>query len=61
MLSFLAWLVLLAAMAILAVKVFHFDLAQSPAAFLALPPSQQAAIGFIELMALALMASAIWQ
>ncbi len=61
MLSFLAWLVLLAAMAILAVQVFHFDLAHSPAAFLALPPSQQAAIGLIALMALALMASAIWQ
>jgi len=61
MLSFFAWLVLLAAMAVFAVQVFHFDLAHSPAAFLALPPSQQVAIGLIALMALSLMASAIWQ
>jgi chromosome segregation ATPase len=61
MLSFFAWLVLLAAMAVLAEQVFHFDLTHGPAALLALPPSQQVAIGLIALMALSLMASAIWQ
>jgi chromosome segregation ATPase len=61
MLSFFAWLVLLAAMAVLAEQVFHFDLTHSPAALLALPPSQQVAVGLIALMALSLMGSAIWQ
>jgi chromosome segregation ATPase len=61
MLSFFAWLVLLAAMAVLAEQVFHLDLTRTPAALLALPPSQQIAIGLVALMALSLMASAIWQ
>jgi chromosome segregation ATPase len=61
MLSFFAWLVLLAATAVIAEQVFHFDLTHIPAAFLALPPSQQIAVGLVALMAVALMASAIWQ
>lgn len=61
MLSLFAWLILLAAAAVLAVQVFHFDLIHSPAAFMALPPSQQAAIGVIAMMALVLIALAIWQ
>jgi chromosome segregation ATPase len=61
MLSFFAWLVLLAAMAVIAEQVFHLDLTHSPAALQALPPSQQVAVGLIALMALSLIASAIWQ
>lgn len=61
MLGFFAWLVLLAATALLAELAFHFDLARVPAAILALPPSQQVAIGLMALMALALMASTLWQ
>jgi predicted nucleic acid-binding Zn-ribbon protein len=61
MLSLFAWLILLAAMGILAVQVFHFDWVHSPDAFLALPPSQQAAIAVVALMALALVAYAVRQ
>jgi chromosome segregation ATPase len=59
--GFLAWLVLLAATAVLAELAFHFDLAQLPAAFQGLSPSQQVAAILIALMALALAAFTLWQ
>jgi DNA repair exonuclease SbcCD ATPase subunit len=61
MLGFFAWLVLLAATAVLAELAFPSELAHIPAAFLALPPPQRVAVGLIALMALALMASTLWQ
>jgi len=61
MLGFFAWLVLLAATAVLAELTFHFDLARIPAALAALPPAQQAAVGLIALMALSLMAFTLRQ
>jgi chromosome segregation ATPase len=59
--GFLAWLVLLAATAVLAELAFHFDLAHIPAAFQGLSPSQQVAAILIALMALALAAFTLWQ
>jgi chromosome segregation ATPase len=61
MLSFVAWLVLLAATAVLAVLAFQFDLAHIVAGLLALAPPQQAAIGLVVLMAVSLMAFTLWQ
>jgi len=61
MLGFFAWLVLLAATAVLAEQAFPSELAHLPAAFLALPSSQRVAVGLIALMVLALMASTLWQ
>jgi chromosome segregation ATPase len=61
MLGFAAWLVLLAATAVLAALAFQFDLAHIVAGFLALSPPQQVAIGFVVLMAAALMAFTLWQ
>src|SRR5262249_18413695 len=61
MLGFVAWLVLLAATAVLAALAFQFDLAHIVAGFLALAPPQQAAIGLVILMAAALMAFTLWQ
>jgi chromosome segregation ATPase len=61
MLAFFAWLVLLAATALLAELAFHFDLMHIPAAFLGLPSSQQVAVVLIALMVLALVASTLWQ
>ena len=61
MLGFFAWLVLLAATAILAELAFHFDLARVPAAFQGLAPSQQVAAILIGLMVLSLAAFALWQ
>jgi chromosome segregation ATPase len=61
MLGFFAWLVLLAATAVLAELAFPSELAHLPAAFLALPSSQRVAVGLITLMVLALMASTLWQ
>ena len=57
----LAWLVLLAATVVLASVAFHFDVAQLPAAFQALSPTQQVAAILIALVALALTASTLWQ
>jgi chromosome segregation ATPase len=59
--GFLAWLVLLAATAVLAELAFHFDIAHIPAAFQGLSPSQQVAAILIGLMALALAAFTLWQ
>src|SRR5580700_9715194 len=59
--GFLAWLVLLAATAVLAELAFHFDIALIPAAFQGLSPSQQVAAILIALMALALAAFTLWQ
>jgi hypothetical protein len=61
MLGFFAWLVLLAATAILAELAFHFYLAHVPAAFQGLAPSQQVAAILIGLMVLSLAAFALWQ
>jgi len=61
MLSFVAWLVLLAATAVLAALAFQFDLAHAVAGFLTLAPPQQAAIGLVVLMAASLMAFTLWQ
>jgi len=61
MLSFVAWLVLLAATAVLAALAFQLDLAHIVAGFLALAPPQQAAIGLLILMAASLMAFTLWQ
>ena len=61
MLGFAAWLVLLAATAVLAALAFQFDLAHIVAGFLALSPPQQVAIGLVVLMAAALMAFTLWQ
>src|SRR5271169_600023 len=61
MLGFFAWLVLLAATAVLAELTFQFDLAHIPDAFLALQPAQRAAVGLIALMVLALMAFTLRQ
>jgi chromosome segregation ATPase len=61
MLGFVAWLVLLAATAVLAALAFQFDLARIVAGFLALAPAQQAALGIIVLMVVSLMAFTLWQ
>jgi chromosome segregation ATPase len=61
MLGFFAWLLLLVATAVLAGSAFHFDLAQIPAVFQGLSPSQQVAAILIALMALALTAFTLWQ
>ena len=61
MLGFLAWLLLLVATVVLAEVAFHFDLTHLPATFQALPPAQQVAAVLIALVALALMASTLWQ
>lgn len=61
MLGLFAWLLLLAATAMLAELAFHFDLTHIPAAFQALPPPQQAAALLIGLMVLALMAATLLQ
>lgn len=61
MVSFAAWLVLLAATAVLAELAFQFDLARIVAGFLALAPAQQAVMGLIAVMALSLVAFALWQ
>jgi chromosome segregation ATPase len=61
MLGFFAWLLLLAATAVLAELAFHFDLAHLPAVFQGLSPSQQVAAILIALMALALTAFTLWQ
>ena len=60
MLGFLAWLVLLAATAVLAELAFHFDLTHVPAVFQGLSPSQQVAAILIALMVLALTAFTLW-
>jgi chromosome segregation ATPase len=51
----------LAATIVLAGFAFHFDPTQVPAAFQALSPAQQVAAILIALVALALIASTIWQ
>ena len=61
MLGLFAWLVLLAATAVLAELAFHFDLTHIPATFQALPPPQQVAALLIGLMVLALMAATLLQ
>jgi chromosome segregation ATPase len=61
MLVFVAWLVLLAATAVLAALAFQLDLAHIVAGFLALAPAQQAAIGLVVVMAAALTAFTLWQ
>jgi chromosome segregation ATPase len=61
MLGFFAWLLLLAATAVLAELAFHFDLGQIPAIFQGLSPPQQVAAVLIALMALALTAFTLWQ
>ena len=61
MLGFFAWLLLLAATAVLAELAFHFDLALIPALFQGLSPSQQVAAILIALMALSLTAFTLGQ
>ena len=61
MLGFVAWLVLLAATAVLAALAFQFDLAHIVAGFLAFAPAQQVVIGLVVLMAAALTAFTLWQ
>jgi chromosome segregation ATPase len=60
MLGFFAWLLLLAATAVLAELAFHFDLDQIPAVFQGLSPSQQVAAILIALVVLALTAFTLW-
>jgi predicted nucleic acid-binding Zn-ribbon protein len=60
MLGFVAWLVLLAATAILAELAFHFDLTHIPAVFQGLSPSQQVAALLISLVVLSLMGFTLW-
>jgi chromosome segregation ATPase len=60
MLGFFAWLLLLAATAVLAELAFPFDLAHVPAVFQGLSPSQQVAAILIGLVALSLTAFTLW-
>jgi chromosome segregation ATPase len=60
MLGFFAWLVLLAATAVLAELAFHFDLTHIPTLFQGLSPSQQVAAILIGLVVLSLMAFTLW-
>jgi chromosome segregation ATPase len=61
MLGLLAWLVLLAATAVLASLAFGFEVTRIPGAFQALSPNQQIATILAALMLLALIASRLWQ